>query len=213
VSITVGTQEIVTVIGPNGAGKSTLLRAILGLLTDVSGRVLLRDEDVSRAQTEERIQLGLGFVPQTENVFPSLTVRENLEMGGYIRNAPLADRLAWVMEMFPDIKGRMDERAGRLSGGQRQMVAIGRAMMLEPAIMLLDEPSASLSPQMSEVVFDRIAAINRQGMSVLLVEQNAKHALSISDRGYVMAGGQNRLEGPARDLLARDDVRRHYLGG
>ncbi len=213
VSISVSAGEVVTIIGPNGAGKSTLLRAILGLLPVFGGSVKFEGIDITALSTEQRILGGIGFVPQTSNVFPSLTVRENLEMGGYTIEENLEDRVSWVLELFPVLEARLGERAGRLSGGQRQMVAIGRALMLEPSMMVLDEPSASLSPQMSETVFDRIQEINRLGTAVLLVEQDARHALAISHRGYVLAGGENRLEGPAADLLDREDVRKLYLGG
>ncbi len=213
VSISVAHGEVVTIIGPNGAGKSTLLRAILGLLPVFEGSVRFKGKDITTLSTEQRILSGIGFVPQTNNVFPSLTVRENLEMGGYTIGENLEERVSWVIDLFPALEPRLGERAGRLSGGQRQMVAIGRALMLEPSMMVLDEPSASLSPQMSETVFERVKEINRLGTAVLLVEQDARHALAISHRGYVLAGGENRLEGPAADLLDREDVRRLYLGG
>lgn len=213
VSISVAHGEVVTIIGPNGAGKSTLLRAILGLLPVFEGSVRFKGKDITTLSTEQRILSGIGFVPQTNNVFPSLTVRENLEMGGYTIGENLEERVSWVIDLFPALEPRLGERAGRLSGGQRQMVAIGRALMLEPSMMVLDEPSASLSPQMSETVFERVKEINRLGTAVLLVEQDARHALAISHRGYVLAGGENRLEGSAADLLDREDVRRLYLGG
>ncbi len=212
VTVQVLPGEIVTIIGPNGAGKSTLLKAIFGLLPVYSGEVLLEGMDVTRMPTDQLVKSGIGFVPQTNNVFSTLTVRENLEMGGFIRENGLKERLDWVLSVFPDLQPRLGERAGRLSGGQRQMVAIGRALMLEPKILLLDEPSASLSPKMAETVFERIREINTLGMAALMVEQDARNALSISHRGYVLAAGQNRFEGLAELLLNSDDIRRLYLG-
>jgi ABC-type branched-subunit amino acid transport system ATPase component len=161
---------------------------------------------------ERLVRRGIGFVPQTDNVFPSLTIRENLTMGGITREVGSEDRIAWMFELFPVLAERPGERAGRLSGGQRQTLALARALMLEPAVLLLDEPSASLSPRMVETVFASVVEINRRGTAVLMVEQNARQALAISHRGYVLANGQNRLEGPARELLGSDDVRRLYLG-
>lgn len=212
VNIDVMPGEIVTIIGPNGAGKSTLLKAIFGLLPITDGTVALAGADITGHSTERLVRAGVGFVPQTNNVFSSLTIRENLQMGGFIRDSGVEERLAWVVDLFPDLARRLGERTGKLSGGQRQMVAIGRALMLEPKILLLDEPSASLSPKMSEMVFEKIAEINKLGMAALMVEQDAQRALAISNRGYVLAAGQNRYEGPAEYLLGSDDVRRLYLG-
>jgi ABC-type branched-subunit amino acid transport system ATPase component len=213
VSITVQPGEIVTIIGPNGAGKSTLLKAIFGLLPVVAGEVELDGQRVTGLTTEALVRQGIGFVPQTNNVFASLTVRENLEMGAFIRKEGGRDRMEWVLEVFPALTPRLGERAGRLSGGQRQMVALARALMLEPKILLLDEPSASLSPLMAQTVFEKVVEINQLGMAALMVEQDARHALRISHRGYVLAAGENRFEGPASTLLESDDVRRLYLGG
>jgi ABC-type branched-subunit amino acid transport system ATPase component len=213
VSIFVEPGEIVCIIGPNGAGKSTLLKAVFGLLPLREGKVLMNGVDVTGSTPEIMVGRGVGFVPQTDNVFSTLTVRENLEMGAYRREDGVEDRIAWVVELFPVLASRMRERAGRLSGGQRQMLAIARALMLDPSILLLDEPSASLSPAMVDLVFEKILEINQRGTAALLVEQNAKHALSISHRGYVLAAGENRFEGPAQSLLDSDDVRRLYLGG
>jgi ABC-type branched-subunit amino acid transport system ATPase component len=213
VSVSVGQAEIVTIIGPNGAGKSTLLKAIFGLLPVTDGHVILDGVHVTGLSPERLVRMGIGFVPQTNNVFSTLTVRENLEMGAFIREEGVSDRVSRVLELFPALKPRLGERAGRLSGGQRQMVALARALMLDPKILLLDEPSASLSPLMSETVFEKIREINRLGMAALIVEQDAKHALAMSHRGYVLAAGENRFEGPAHLLLESDDVRRLYLGG
>jgi ABC-type branched-subunit amino acid transport system ATPase component len=212
VSIRVGQDEIVTIIGPNGAGKSTLLKAVFGFLRAWSGRVTLDGGDVTNLPPEKLVGRGLAFVPQTDNVFPSLTIRENLRMGGFTREDGVEERIAWVFALFPVLAERPHERAGRLSGGQRQTLALARALMLEPTVLLLDEPSASLSPRMVETVFASVIEIKRQGTAVLMVEQNARQALAISDRGYVLANGANRLEGPARELLESDDVRRLYLG-
>jgi ABC-type branched-subunit amino acid transport system ATPase component len=212
VSIHVGQGEIVTIIGPNGAGKSTVLKALFGFLPVWRGRVTLGGDDVTGMAPELLVCRGIAFVPQTENIFPSLTIRENLVMGGITRADGVEERISWVFELFPVLAERPRERAGRLSGGQRQTLAIARALMLEPRILLLDEPSASLSPKMVETVLANVVEINRRGTAVLMVEQRARQALAISDRGYVLANGRNRLEGPASDLLASDEVRRLYLG-
>ena len=212
VSIHVGQDEIVTIIGPNGAGKSTVLKALFGFLPIWQGRVSLAGDDVTGLTPELLVCRGIAFVPQTENIFPSLTIRENLTMGGITRADGVEERISWVFELFPVLAERPRERAGRLSGGQRQTLAIARALMLEPRILLLDEPSASLSPKMVETVLANVVEINRRGTAVLMVEQRARQALAISDRGYVLANGRNRLEGPASDLLASDEVRRLYLG-
>jgi ABC-type branched-subunit amino acid transport system ATPase component len=212
VSIHIGQDEIVTIIGPNGAGKSTVLKALFGFLPVWQGRVSLAGDDVTGLAPELLVCRGIAFVPQTENIFPSLTIRENLTMGGITRADGVDERISWVFELFPVLAERPRERAGRLSGGQRQTLAIARALMLEPRILLLDEPSASLSPKMVETVLTNVVEINRRGTAVLMVEQRARQALAISDRGYVLANGRNRLEGPASDLLASDEVRRLYLG-
>jgi ABC-type branched-subunit amino acid transport system ATPase component len=212
VSIHIGQHEIVTIIGPNGAGKSTVLKALFGFLPVWQGRVSLAGDDVTGLAPELLVCRGIAFVPQTENIFPSLTIRENLTMGGITRADGVDERISWVFELFPVLAERPRERAGRLSGGQRQTLAIARALMLEPRILLLDEPSASLSPKMVETVLTNVVEINRRGTAVLMVEQRARQALAISDRGYVLANGRNRLEGPASDLLASDEVRRLYLG-
>ncbi len=204
--------EMVTIIGPNGAGKSTFLRALFGLLPVRAGRVLWRGDDIANLRPDQLVQRGMSYVPQVENVFPSLTIFENLEMGAFVSKNGFASRVDKVFELFPDLAGRRGEIAGRLSGGQRQMLALARALMLEPALLLLDEPSASLSPKMVGLIFDRIQTINRTGAAILLVEQNARHALSICDRAYVFAQGENRLEGEAKDLLENEEVGRLYMG-
>jgi len=212
VSIVLRRSEMVAVIGPNGAGKSTLLRAIFGLLQVRSGRVLLQSEDVTNLATDELVKKGISYVPQVDNVFPSLTILENLEMGGFIRRDGVGERVEEVLGLFPDLESRPGEVAGRLSGGQRQMLALARSLMLDPSVLLLDEPSASLSPKMVDAIFDRIKAINTAGTAILLVEQNAREALSLSHRGYVLAMGINRLEGEAQSLLENEEVGRLYLG-
>jgi ABC-type branched-subunit amino acid transport system ATPase component len=212
VSIRVHDGEMVAVIGPNGAGKSTLLKAIFGLIPVRSGSVLMGADDVSDWRPDERVRQGLSYVPQVDNVFPSLTIMENLQMGAFVRKNGVKDRVSQVMDLFPDIAERKGEVAGKLSGGQRQMLALARALMLDPRVLLLDEPSASLSPKMVGIIFDRISAINEAGTAILLVEQNAREALSLSHRGYVLATGVNRLEGDAQDLLDNAEVGRLYLG-
>ncbi len=212
VSVRVETGEMVAVIGPNGAGKSTLLKAIFGLLPMRRGHVLLEGQDVTNLQPDRLVARGLSYVPQVENVFPTLTINENLEMGAFLSRDGPKERLERVYGLFPDLAGRRHERAGRLSGGQRQMLALARALVLDPKVLLLDEPSASLSPKMVGILFERIQAINESGTAMLLVEQNAREALSVCDRGYVLAMGYNRLEGEAEGLLENEEVGRLYLG-
>lgn len=212
VSIAVHRGEMVAVIGPNGAGKSTLLRAIFGLLPLRAGKVFLSGTDVSGEQPDRLVRKGLCYVPQVDNVFPSLTIQENLEMGAFVRRNGLRDRLNEVYSLFPDLAARKGDNAGKLSGGQRQMLALARALMLDPTVLLLDEPSAGLSPKMVEAIFQRIGVINEAGTAVLLVEQNAREALSLCQRGYVLAMGTNRLEGEARSLLDSEEVGKLYLG-
>ncbi len=212
VSIAVSEAEIVAVIGPNGAGKSTLLKAIFGLVSVHGGRVELAGRDITNMAPNRIVQSGMSYVPQTENVFPSLTINENLEMGAYVRRDGLRDRLERVYGLFPDIASRRGERAGRLSGGQRQMLALARALMLDPKVLLLDEPSASLSPKMVASIFEKIGEINRGGTAILLVEQNAKEALSFASRAYVLAMGQNRFEGEAKSMLDSEEVGKLDLG-
>jgi ABC-type branched-subunit amino acid transport system ATPase component len=212
ISLEVGADEIVTMIGPNGAGKSTVLKAIFGLLRTWDGDVQLNGNSITGLPPERLVRHGIGFVPQTENVFPSLTIRENLTIGGFTRSEGLSDRIDFVFDLFPVLAARPGERASRLSGGQRQTLAIARALMLEPSVLLLDEPSASLSPIMLQTVFENVVEINKRGTAILMVEQNARQALAISHRGFVLANGVNRLTGPAAELLASDEVRRLYLG-
>ena len=212
VSLVLNQGEIVAVIGPNGAGKSTLLKTVFGLVAVRGGRVQLMGRDVTNLAPDRIVQSGMSYVPQTDNVFPSLTINENLEMGAFIRRDRLQERLERVYGLFPDIAGRRGERAGRLSGGERQMLALARALMLDPQVLLLDEPTASLSPIMVDSIFEKIGDINRGGTAIVLVEQNAKEALSFASRAYVLATGENRLEGDAAGLLDNEEVAKLYLG-
>ena len=213
VSITVAEGEIVTIIGPNGCGKSTLMKAIVGLIGVRKGSVTFRGEDITSVPPEMIVRTGLCYVPQTDNVFPSLTIRENLEMGAFVRSDDYRGRINEMFQLFPDLAKQPSSKAGSLSGGQRQMLAIARALMLDPMLLILDEPSAGLSPAMTGLVFDRIRDINRDGVAVLLVEQNARQALQMSNRGYVLTSGENRLEDTGPDLLNNPEVVTLYLGG
>ena len=213
VSLTVEEGEIVTIIGPNGCGKSTLMKAVAGLVKVWGGSVNFRRADISSMPPESIVKTGLCFVPQTRNVFPSLSIRENLEMGAFLRRDDFNGRIEEMFVFFPDLAEDPQRRAGSLSGGQRQMLAIARALMLDPTLILLDEPFAGLAPAMVDLVLDRILEINRSGVSVLLVEQNARQALSVSSRGYILVSGENRLEDRGSALLDNPEVARLYLGG
>jgi ABC-type branched-subunit amino acid transport system ATPase component len=213
VSIRVEPGEVVTLIGPNGAGKSTLLKTIFGLLTPTAGRILFQDTDITGVKPPLLVRRGMSYVPQVDNVFPSLTVQENLEMGAFVREDGLAQRLEDMLALFPALRLKRTQKVGSLSGGERQMVAMGRALMLDPTLLLLDEPSAGLAPRLVGLVFEKIAAINQTGVALLIVEQNAREALRLSHRGYVMASGQVRLEGRGAELLQDEQVGRLYLGG
>ena len=213
VSIAVDDGEIVTIIGPNGSGKSTLLKTIIGLVQAKKGQVSFRGEDITGVAPESIVRKGISYVPQSSNVFPSLTIHENLEMGAFVRTDDFRQRIAEVYDLFPDLAERPRERAGRLSGGQRQMLALARALMLDPVLLLLDEPSAGLAPNLVTLVLDKILGINRTGVAIVLVEQNAHEALRLSKRGYVLAMGQNQLEDRGEKLLDNPEVARLYLGG
>lgn len=213
VSMRIDEGEVVTVIGPNGAGKSTLMKTIFGLTKLRGGRVVFRGEEISRLRPDLIVRKGVGYVPQERNIFPSLSARENFEMGAYTNGDLLEKNLVEVLRIFPEMKGRMDQKVGTMSGGEQKMVAIGRALIAEPALLLLDEPSSALSPRLADQVFSKILEINEMGTSIMMVEQNAKKALAISDRGYVLEMGRNRYEGPGRTLLEDADVRGLYLGG
>ena len=213
VSIEVRPGEIVTLIGPNGAGKSTLMKTVFGLLRPRRGTIQLEARDITGLAPSALVRRGISYVPQVDNVFPSLTVEENLEMGAVVRSDEVGPRLEEVLGLFPKLRAKRRLKAGGLSGGERQMVAMGRALMLDPRLLLLDEPSAGLSPVLVDTVFEKIEAINRGGVAILLVEQSAREALRRSHRGYLLAGGQVRLEGPGPALLENPDVARVYLGG
>jgi ABC-type branched-subunit amino acid transport system ATPase component len=206
--------EIVTIIGPNGAGKSTLLKTIMGYLQPGKGRILFRDEDVTNLRPDKKVQKGIGYVPQLENVFPSLTVEENLEMGGYIEDKRhVIERIEEAYELFPVLRERSRQRVRTMSGGQRQMLAMARALMTEPSLLLLDEPSAGLSPKVSAMVFEKIKEIHQAGKAIIIVEQDAYQSLGISNRGYVLAMGQNEYEDEAHKILDSQRIREAYLGG
>lgn len=212
VDLTLADGELVGIIGPNGAGKSTLVKAIFGLVPVREGLVTLRGDDISNLAAHELVALGVGYVPQRANVFPSLTVEDNLRMGLYLNPKAWDERLAAVVEIFPLLANRSEQRAGFLSGGERQMVAIGRALMMDPSVLLLDEPSAGLSPANQDLVFERVRGIADSGVSVMMVEQNARRCLQIADRAYVLDQGRNAHTGPGRDLLHDPKVIDLYLG-
>ncbi len=204
--------ELVGIIGPNGAGKSTLLKALFGLVKIHTGKVMLKGEDITNQRADQLVSAGIGFVPQSNNVFPSLTIQENLEMGCFQRPSAFSDRFKFVAELFPALHDRRNQRAGSLSGGERQMVAMGRALMMEPSVLLLDEPSAGLSPVMQDEVFVQTRKINRAGVSVVMVEQNAARCLQICDRAYVLDQGRNAYTGTGQQLATDPKVIELYLG-
>jgi branched-chain amino acid transport system ATP-binding protein len=205
--------EYVTIVGPNGAGKSTLMKSVFGLTNHMGGTVTFDEEDITGLIPEQIIHKGIGYVPQNDNIFTSLSVQENLEMGAYILDEVPEDALEAVFERFPILRERKEQKAGTMSGGQQQMLAMGRALMLEPDLLLLDEPSAGLAPDLVDDMFDRIDAINDDGTAILMVEQNAKEALRRCDRGYVLANGQNRYVDSGDALLNDPQVRQDFLGG
>ncbi|MFC7096037.1 ABC transporter ATP-binding protein [Halobaculum marinum] len=213
VDMDVGDGEYVTIVGPNGAGKSTVMKSVFGLTTYMGGVVEFDGEQIHGRSPDEIIHEGIGYVPQNENVFESLTVRENLEMGAYILDEVPEDQIEWVYERFPILRERSDQRAGTMSGGQRQMLAMGRALMLDPDLLLLDEPSAGLAPDLVQEMFDRIDRINDDGTAILMVEQNAKEALRRCDRGYVLVNGENAYVDTGDALLHDEQVRKDFLGG
>jgi len=212
-TIGVDKGEIAVVVGPNGAGKSTAMKAVFGMLSLRSGRVMMDGEDITALKPQERVLKGMGFVPQTNNVFPSLSVLENLEMGAFVRSDDFADTLTQVFDLFPVLKEKADQPAGELSGGQRQQVAVGRALMTRPKVLMLDEPTAGVSPIVMDELFDRIIEVARTGIAILMVEQNAKQALHIADKGFVLVQGRNRYTDTGQALLADNDVRKAFLGG
>jgi neutral amino acid transport system ATP-binding protein len=212
VNFQVNRGELVVVMGPNGAGKSTLAKTIFGLLTPYQGNIWLNGESIVGLRSNQMVALGMGYVPQISNVFPSLTVEENLEMGAFIRNDSLKTLKNEIFDLFPPLKERRQQRAGTLSGGERQQLAMGRALMLQPDLLILDEPSAALSPQLVNSVFTLIKQIHTRGKAIMLVEQNARKALAVADRGYVLEGGRDRFQGTGIDLLNNPQVGALYLG-
>ena len=212
-SIFVNPNEIVAIIGPNGAGKSTAMKSVLGLLTINSGNVELNGKDITNTPAAEVVRLGISYVPQTQNVFVNLSVQENLEMGAWTRPLGIRERLAEMFELFPDLGEKRKQAAGSLSGGQRQMVAMAKALMVDAKILLLDEPTAGLSPKYRGEIFTTIQKIKSTGVPILIVEQNAKQALGVADRGYVLVDGANRYTGKGKELLENREIARMFLGG
>ena len=212
VSVNVKEGEIVTIVGPNGAGKSTLIKTIFGLLRPREGRIVFREQDISGRRPHDITRLGLSYVPQLDNVFPSLTVEENLEMGSLDRSRT-KDQKERMYELFPRLGERRSQAAGTMSGGERQMVAMAKALMPDPQVLLLDEPSAGLAPAFVDAIFEKTQEVNQEGVTIVMVEQNARRALAMSDRGYVLDLGQDRFEGPGKDLLEDEKVAELYLGG
>ena len=213
VNLEVNEGEIAVIVGPNGAGKSTAMKALLGMLNLTSGLVEYSNEEITSMLPQNRINLGLAFVPQTQNVFTGMTVQENLEMGGFLREDEITHTINDVYNLFPILKEKSSQNAGELSGGQRQQVAFGRALMTKPKILMLDEPTAGVSPIVMDELFSRILEVRKTGVGILMVEQNAKQALGIADRGYVLVNGKNSREGSGQDLLNNPEVRKSFLGG
>ena len=212
-SVNVNKGEIVSILGPNGAGKSTVMKAMLGLLNLKSGSVIIDGKDISKLSPQERVRQGISFVPQTKNVFAGMTVEENLEMGAYLRNDDYQKVIEEIYELFPILKEKKYQLVGELSGGQRQQVALGRALMIRPSVLMLDEPTAGVSPIVMDELFDHIIKVKKKNVAILMVEQNAKQALNISDRGYVLVTGENRYSGTGKELLNDPRVRSSFLGG
>jgi len=212
-SVNVNRGEIVSILGPNGAGKSTAMKAMLGLLKLKSGKVIIDGKEISHLNPQDRVKQGISFVPQTKNVFAGLSVEENLEMGAFLRDTSLHKMINEIYDLFPILKEKKSQLVGELSGGQRQQVALGRALMIKPSVLMLDEPTAGVSPIVMDELFDHIIKVKKKNVAILMVEQNAKQALSISDRGYVLVTGENRYSGTGKELLNNPRVRSSFLGG
>lgn len=213
VSVHVKEEEMVSIIGPNGSGKSTLMKTIFGLLNTWEGEVNFEGRDITGVKPNEIVRKGLCYVPQEGNIFPTLTVEENLDMGAFIRTDDYSEELQNVYELFPALTEKKDQQVGNLSGGQQQMVAMGSALMLDPGVLLLDEPTAGLAPNLAQMILEKIRNINETGVAILIVEQNAREALKLSNRGYVLAMGENKYTGKSDDLLDNEEVGKLYLGG
>ena len=213
INLEVNEGEIVVIVGPNGAGKSTAMKALLGMLKLTDGDVTFAQDDITSMLPQDRVNLGIAFVPQTQNVFTGMSVEENLEMGGFIRSDNIRLTIEDIYNLFPILKEKRNQNAGELSGGQRQQVAFGRALMTKPKILMLDEPTAGVSPIVMDELFSRIIEVGKTGVGILMVEQNAKQALNIADRGYVLVNGKNSREGSGQDLLNNPEVRKSFLGG
>ena len=211
--ISVNKGEISVIVGPNGAGKSTAMKAMLGMLSLSHGKVVLDNEDITKLSPQDRVAKGISFVPQTMNIFNELSVKENLEMGAYLRNDDLSNTFDEMYSLFPILFEKKDQLAGELSGGQRQQVAVGRALMTQPTVLMLDEPTAGVSPVVMDELFDRILNIKKTGVAIIIVEQNAQQALNIADYGYVLVSGKNKFNGKGKELLNDKEVRKQFLGG